>query len=145
VERLQQEAAKLRMWRQTHPADRQGMRGGIRKSTCTDNEAAKLATSKGVLQGDTGVAGVDDKPQIIVDAQAHGVGQEQELLAPAVAAVQALCTEATGITADAGYHREAHLQRLAEFGLDAYVPDNGYRKRDPRYPGQDKHRSQPAP
>lgn len=35
----------------------------------TDNESAKMATSKGVLQGYTGVAAVDAKHQIIVNAR----------------------------------------------------------------------------
>jgi transposase len=145
VERLKQEAEKIRAWLQAHPVDRRGVRGGIRKSNRTDNESAKMATGKGVIQGYTGVAVVDEKHQIIVSAQAHGVGQEQELLVPAVEAVEALRAEATVITADAGYQSEANLQQLAEHGLDAYLPDNGYRKRDPRYRDQEKHRCKPAP
>jgi transposase len=145
VKRLKQEAQKIRTWLQAHPADRKGVRGGIRKSNRTDNESAKMATGKGVIQGYTGVAVVDEKHQIIVSAQAHGVGQEQELLVPMVEAVQAIRTEATVIAADAGYHSEDNLKQLAEQGIDAYLPDNGYRKRDPRYSGQEKHRSKPAP
>ncbi len=145
IERLKQEAAKLRTWLQAHPEDRKGVRGSIRKSNRTDHESAKMATGKGVLQGYTGVAVVDEQHQIIVAAQAHGVGQEQELLGPALEAVQALRTDATIITADAGYYSEANLKRFAEQGIDAYVPDNGYRQRDPRYVGQDRHRRQPAP
>jgi transposase len=145
VERLKQEAEKIRTWLQTHPADRRGVRGGIRKSNRTDNESAKMATGKGVIQGYTGVVVVDEKHQIIVEAQAHGVGQEQELLVPVVEAVHARRAEATVITADAGDHSEANLQQLVAQGIDAYLPDNGYRKRDPRYAGQDKHRSKPSP
>jgi Transposase DDE domain len=104
-----------------------------------------MATGKGVIQGYTGVAGVDEKHQIIVNAQAHGVGQEQELLIPMVQAVQSIRAQATVITADAGYQSEANLQQLAEHGTDAYLPDNRYRKRAPRYAGQDKYRSHPAP
>jgi transposase len=145
VERLKQETAKLRPWLQAQLADRRGGRGGLRKSNRTDNESAKMATGKGVIQGDTGVAVVDEQPPIIVNAQAHGVGQEQELLVPVVEAVPAIRTETTVITADAGYHSEANLKHLAEQGIDAYLPDKGYRKRDPRYAGQDQHRSKPAP
>jgi len=145
VERLKQEAEKIRTWLQAHPADRRGVREGLRKSNRTDNDSAKMATGKGVIQGYTGVAVGDEKHQIIVDAQAHGVGQEQELLVPMVEAVQAIRAEATVITVDAGYQSEANLKQLAEHGIDAYLPDNGYRKRDPRYLGQDKHRSKPAP
>jgi len=143
--RLKQEAEHIRTWLQAHPHDRTGVRGSLRKSNRTDNESAKMATGKGVIQGYTGVAVVDDRQQIIVAAQAHGVGQEQELLGSAVEAIQALRTEATVLTADAGYHSEANLQQLAEAGIDAYLPDNGYRRRDPRYTGQERHRRQPAP
>jgi hypothetical protein len=91
------------------------------------------------------VAVVDEQHQIIVAAQAQGVGQEQELRAPAVEALSTLRTEATIIMADAGYHSEANLRQLALHGIDASLPDNGYRKRDPRYAGQEQHRSKPAP
>ena len=49
-----------------------------------------MATNKGVIQGYTGVAAVDARRQIIVDAQAHGTGSEQELLGPVVQAMQAM-------------------------------------------------------
>ena len=58
----------------TNPEDRKGAKGSIRKSNRTDNESAKMATSKGVIQGYTGVAAVDARHQIIVEAQAHGTG-----------------------------------------------------------------------
>ncbi len=145
IERLTQETAKLRIWLHAHPQDRRGVRGSVRKSNRTDNESAKMATGKGVLQGYTGVAVVDEKHQIVIDAQAHGVGQEQEVLGPALTAVHAWRTEATVFTADAGYASETNLQTLGELGIDAYVPDNGYRRRDPRYRGQAQHRSKPEP
>jgi transposase len=59
VERLQRDAAELRTWLQKNPEDRKGSRGSIRKSNRTDPESAKMATSKGVIQGYTGVAAVD--------------------------------------------------------------------------------------
>ena len=59
-----------------------GTTGGIRKSTRTDNERAKMATGTGVIQGYTGVAAVDAQTQIIMEAQAHGTGSEQELVFP---------------------------------------------------------------
>ena len=66
-----------------------------------------MATSRGVIQGYTVVAAVDDRHQIIVEAQAHGTGSEQALLLPVVAATTPLCTPDTLITADAGYHSDA--------------------------------------
>jgi transposase len=143
--RLQQEAQQLRAWLDNHPEDRKGAKGAVRLSNRTDNESAKMATSKGVIQGYTGVAAVDEKAQIIVEAQAHGTGSEQELLLPVVAATAALRTERTVMTADAGYHSEANLKALAEQQVEAYVPDNGYRQRDERYAAQDTHKAKPDP
>lgn len=44
------------------------------KSNITDNESAKMTTSKGTIQGYNGVATVDKKHQVIIDAQAFGEG-----------------------------------------------------------------------
>ena len=73
-----------------------------------------MATSKGVIQGYTGVAAVDDRHQIIVAAQAHGTGSEQALLMPVVEAATPHCTPDTLITADAGYHSDATGSTVAK-------------------------------
>lgn len=59
LERLKQEAQQIRAWLARNKEDRKGSRGGIRLSNRTDNESAKMATGKGVIQGYTGVAAVD--------------------------------------------------------------------------------------
>jgi hypothetical protein len=59
IERLEHYAAQIRTWLAWNPDERRGAKGAIRKSNRTDNESAKTATSKGVLQGYTGVAAVD--------------------------------------------------------------------------------------
>ncbi|MEP6833419.1 MAG: transposase [Gemmatimonas sp.] len=74
LERLERDARQMRAWLAAHPEDRRGPQGNVRQSNRTDNESAKMARSKGVIQGYTGVATVDAKHQIIVDAQAHGTG-----------------------------------------------------------------------
>jgi Transposase domain (DUF772) len=84
VARLTRDAEELRAWLTTHPTDRRGPTGGLRKSNRTDNESAKMATENGVIQGYAGVATVDATHQIIVNTQAHGTGSEQELLLPVV-------------------------------------------------------------
>jgi transposase len=142
-ERLLRDAAELRTWLATHPTDRRGPTGAIRKSNRTDNESAKMATSKGVIQGYTAVATVDARHQIIVDAQAHGVGAEQELLLPAVDATSALRAPATLITADAGYHSEANLRALAEAEVPALIADKDMRRRDARFATQDRYTTLP--
>lgn len=145
LERLQQEARQLRDWLTANPTDREGAKGAVRLSNRTDNESAKMATGKGVIQGYTGVAAVDETAQVIVAAQAHGTGSEQELLAPLIEATAAQRTAQTILTADAGYHSEAGLKKLAEANIDAYLPDNGYRQRDERYAGQEHHKTKPDP
>jgi hypothetical protein len=138
--RLEKDATQLRGWLAAHPEDRRGAKGAIRKSNRTDNESAKMATGKGVIQGYTGVAAVDGKHQIIVAAQAHGTGSEQEVLLPVVTALQAvpaLLTEHSLITADAGYHSEANLTVLATQHVDALIADNDMRRRDARFATQE--------
>ena len=143
--RLQKEAQQLRAWLAKNKDDRQGAKGSVRLSNRTDNESAKMATSKGVIQGYTGVAAVDEKMQIIIEAQAHGTGSEQELLVPIVTATDAYRTNTTVIAADSGYHSHANLTALAQRQINAYIPDNGYRKRDERYADQALHKTKPDP
>ncbi|HYD50291.1 MAG TPA: hypothetical protein VEB21_18175 [Terriglobales bacterium] len=88
IEKLQRQAAELRSWLESNPDGRKGPGGKVRKSNRTDNESAKMATSAGVIQGYPGIAAVDAKAQIIVEAQAHGTGGEQELLVPVVTAIK---------------------------------------------------------
>ncbi len=145
IERLQQEAAQVRCWLAEHPEDRKGSKGAIRKSNRTDNESAKMATSKGVMQGYTGVAAVDAKHQIIVEAQAHGTGSEQELLIPLIKAMEDTLADDTLITADAGYHSEANLKELAAMEVEALIADTNMRQRDERFAGQDKYKALPDP
>jgi transposase len=145
ITRLQADATQLRQWLAEHPEERKGSRGTTRKSNRTDNESAKMATSKGVIQGYTGVAAVDAKHQIIVDAHAHGSGSEQDALMPTVHAVASQMKDTTLITADAGYHSEANLKALAELNVAALIPDNGMRQRDERFKGQGKYKQQPDP
>ena len=143
--RLTREAARMRQWLSAHREDRQGAQGKVIKSNRTDNDSAKMATAKGVIQGYTGVAAVDDRHQIIVEAQAHGTGSEQALLMPVVEATRALCAPDTLITADAGYHSEANLKALAAQERPALIADNQMRKRDERFKDQARHKAQADP
>jgi len=145
IERLTTDAARIRQWLTANPDERKGAKGKVIKSNRTDNESAKMATSKGVIQGYTGVAAVDDRHQIIVEAQAHGTGSEQALLMPVVAAATPLCTPDTLITADAGYHSETNLKALAAQDRPALIADNQMRKRDERFKDQAKYKAEPDP
>ena len=145
ITRSERDATQLRDWLAAHPEDRRGPTGGIRKSNRTDNESAKMATGKGVIQGDTGVAAVDARRQIIVEAQAHGTGSEHELLVPIVQAMRHVLAPESLLTADAGYHSEANLQQLATRGIDARIADPALRTRDARFATQARHRAAPDP
>lgn len=145
AERLAREAQKLRTWLADHPQDRRGTKGAIRKSNRTDNESAKMATSKGVIQGYCGVAAVDARHQIVLEAQAHGTGSEQELLMPVLEAMAEQMAPDTLITADAGYHSESNLTALETQKRPALIADTRMRQRDERLAGQEKHKAKPDP
>lgn len=145
IERLERDAAQIRDWLATHPADRRGVKGGTRKSNRTDNESAKMATGKGVIQGYSGVAAVDATHQIIVEAQAYGTGSEQELLIPVVTAMKDVLGAESLITADAGYHSETNLRQLAAMSIEALIADNDMRRRDERFATQARHKAAPDP
>jgi hypothetical protein len=127
----------------------QGKRRKEVKSNITDNESCKMTTSKGTIQGYNGVATVDKKHQIIVDAQAFGHGQEHHTLQPVLETVatrfqrlnlaEDLFEEGTIVTADTGYANEANNRYLHGHSINAYIPDNQFRKRDPKFSTQPKY------
>ena len=145
VARLQQDAAELRTWLAAHPDERRGPKGTVRQSNRTDNESAKMATSTGVIQGDTGVAAVDDRTQIIVVAQAYGTGSEHDLLLPVVDALAPLLAPTSLLTADAGYHSTANVQALDDRNIAALIADSTMRQRDARFATQGRHQQAPDP
>ena len=48
-------------------------------------------------------------------------------------------------TADAGYHSETNLKKLAEEEISALIADNGMRKRDARFKNREKYKALPDP
>lgn len=142
IEQLQSEARRIRLFVANH-AERRSDKGAVRKSNVTDNDSAKMATSKGVIQGYTAVAAVDDQAQVIVAAQVHGSGSEQSVLLPMIRQTDPLRTCETMITADAGYHSEANLKQLCEGGIPALIADGLMRRRDERFKDQRKYKALP--
>jgi transposase len=119
------------------------------KSNITDNESAKMTTSKGTIQGYNGVATVDSKHQIIVDAQAFGHGQEHHTLTPVVTVIKErfkrlgiknniFTPKGTKLTADTGFSNEKNNEFLYKHGINAYIPDNQFRRRDSQFETQKK-------
>ena len=149
MQTLNKAKQKIQNWL-TDAEDKIGVSGQAKKSNITDNESAKMKTSKGVIQGYDGVAVVDDKHQIVVAAQAFGEGQEHQLLIPMLEATrenfkaigeQDDVLKQTAVSADAGFHTEANMQHLIEGGIDAYVADTLFRKRDPRFAEAARHKT----
>jgi transposase len=148
IEKLNRQSGKIKAFLKA-AQPRLGPNGNERKSNVTDNDSAKMKTGKGVMQGYTAVAVTDDRHQVIIEAQAHGVPQEQELLQPVLTDLQEsfqdlglsgnVLAEAK-LTADSGFHSGANLAWLDEQQCDAYVADHGFRKRDPRFADADRYK-----
>jgi len=116
------------------------------QSNVTDNQSAKMPSSHGVIQGYNAQALVDAKHQIIVHAEAFS-SQDHENLAPMLAGakknMQAVGEdenyfEGKQLSADSNYHSYASLAVCKAEGLDAYIPDIQFRKRDERFAGQQR-------
>lgn len=146
LESLRNEAESIREFLRTHKK-RTGEAGkwAERKSNTTDNDSAKMATAKGVIQGYTGAATVDDACQIIVAAYAHGSGSKQSLLLPMIERAMPYASGRTVMAADAGYHSEANLKQLHEQGIPALIADGLMRRRDERFKEQAKYKGRPDP
>jgi len=149
VETLRKQIKKVRNWLDDND-DKPGKTGKPRQSNITDNDSAKMKTSKGVIQGYNGVANVDSKCQIVVHAEAYGQVNEHDLLEPMIEGTgenfSTICNPEvfanTRLTADSGFHTEKNMEMLAEKGIDGYVADNQFRKRDPLFRDYGRHKEQ---
>jgi len=148
VATLREGVKKIREWLGDND-DKPGKTDKPRQSNITDNESAKMKTSKGVIQGYDGVTTVDGKYQVIVHAEAFGEAQEHDLLSPmvdgtrenfaAIGVAQDIFEHAK-LAADSGFHSEANMKMLTEAGIDGYVADTRFRKRDPRFAGYERYK-----
>ncbi len=141
VETIKKRVKKIKQWLKEND-DKPGKTGKPVKSNITDNESAKMKTSKGVIQGYDGVTVVDDKHQVIVHAEAFGKAQEHDLLKPMLDGTRENFREIgkeedvfekAKLVADSGFHKEENMKMLMEEGIDGYVADPHFRKRDPRF------------
>lgn len=131
IDELRREAQATRDFLATH-VKRLNRKGRELKTNVTDPDSAKMATSKGVIQGYAAQAAVDSAHQVIVAAGITGSGSEQAMLLPMIDKAAVVATPHTLITADAGYHSDANMQALHERGIAAMIADNGMRQRDER-------------
>ncbi len=144
IEALRKEAQRTREFLATVPK-RQNRKGQELKTNVTDPDSAKMATSKGVIQGYAAQAAVDSANQIIVAADVIGSGSEQAMLLPMIEQSQPYREDHTLITADAGYHSDANIAQLQHQNIPAMVADNQMRSRDERFAEQDKYKEKADP
>jgi len=106
--------------------------------------------SHGVIHGYNGIATVDEKHQIVVDAQAFGDGHEAKHVAEVIESVDSRFRRldskldiyrAVVLTADSRFHSEAATKEVLTRGVDAYIADTHFRKRDPRFASQQQDKS----
>jgi len=124
------------------------------KSNITDNESAKMTTSKGTIQGYNGIASVDKKHQIIIDACTFGAGQENHTLQPILKGIRRnykklglsddIFAAGVIVTADTGFACEDNMRFLHKNQINAYIPDNKFRSRDPKFKDQKKKHPRPS-
>lgn len=147
VQRLQKQVERLEKWLQENKA-KHGTTGKEISSNLTDNESAKMKTSHGVIQGYNSQALIDAKHQVIIHGEAFGNGQDYAHGPPMLeGARENLQSLGHGdeyfagkiFTADTNYHSNTNLRKCQEMGLDAYIPDRYFRRRDPRYAAQRRY------
>ncbi|MBW1862421.1 MAG: transposase, partial [Deltaproteobacteria bacterium] len=141
VEKLQKQADRIEDFLKDN-GPKIGKQGKEIKSNITDNESANMMTSHGTIQGYNGQALVDKKHQVIVNAEAFGVGQDHHLIPPMLDGAKENMKEIGHgedyfedkiLVADVNYHGPTNLNKCEDEHLDAYIPDKNFRKRDPRF------------
>jgi hypothetical protein len=148
IKRLQRRAEKIEKFlKESEP--RYNHRGYEIKSNVTDNDSEKMYTSHGTIQGYNGQALVDDKFHVIVHAEAMSKGQDRDHILPMIdGARENMKTignsgdyfKGKEFSTDSNYHSTVNLQKCDAEGLDAYIPDVNFRKRDPRFKDQKRYK-----
>jgi hypothetical protein len=145
---LKKKAARIEEWLKKNGPKR-GATGKEIKSNVTDNESAMMATWHGTLQGYNGQALADKKHQVILHGEVFGNGQDHGHVPPMLDGAKENLKK-IGLpedyfkgklfAADSDYHSRTNMLKCEEEGLDAYIPDNKFRQRDPRFANRERHR-----
>lgn len=143
--RLQLQVERLNQFLESEKP-KPGRDGNEIQSNAVDNESVKMPTSHGVLQGYNAQALVDSKHQVILAAEAFS-SQDHDNLEPMVKGAKENLValgkaenffEGKQLTADSNYHGFESLTFCKSEGIDAYIPDIQFRKRDERFAEQER-------
>lgn len=148
IERLRRQAERIEQFLAENEP-KKGCRGKEIQSNVTDNESAKMISSHGVIQGYNANALVDGKHQVVVHAEAFGEGEDASNVRPMLQGAERNLQAAGGgkaplkdvqFSADTGYFSIENLEACRDAGVDAYIPDRQFRRRDPRFAEARRHR-----
>ena len=139
LETMKRKVRKYKEWLDENP-DKKGTRNNTIQSNITDNDSAKLKT----VQGYSGIAVSDQKYQVVLSADVIGSVDERPSVEPMVHQTRSNLTgkdpfKLAKFAADSGFCSEETLKFLLESGIDAYVADQNFRKRDERFKEADQY------
>jgi transposase len=143
--RLQQQVERLNAFLESEKP-KMGRDGNEIQSNVVDNQSVKMPTSHGVVQGYNAQALVDSKHQVILAAEAFST-QDADNLQPMLTGAKKNLAQAGKdenffrgkmLTADSNYHSFDSLTFCQSAGVDAYIPDIRFRKRDERFANQER-------
>ena len=140
IEKFQKEADRIQSWLNENDA-KIGKTGREVKSNVTDNDSAKMTSSHGAVQGYNSQALVDGKHQVIIHGEVFGESQDIVLAEPMIDGARENMEQIghenyfkdKTFTADSGYHSKVNIQKCLDQGLDPYIPDKLFRRRDLRF------------
>ncbi len=127
-----------------------GVTGKEVQSNITDNDSVKMHTSKGTVQGYNAQALVDEKHQVICEAQASGQGQDSNLLGEILEGAQETINKSgigesfykeKTLLVDSSYHSEKNLKAAEAFNIDTIAPDPNFRSRDQRFQDREHYKA----
>lgn len=137
--RLQQQVDRLNAFLAS-AKPKMGRDGREIQSNAVDNESVKMPTLHGVVQGYNAQALVDAKHQVILAAETFSTQDHDNLEPMLTGAKKNLNDEkffqGKELTADSNYHSCDSLTFCRTAGVDAYIPDIRFRKRDERFVNQ---------
>lgn len=146
IRKLNHKADKIKEFLEANEK-KMGSRGREIQSNITDNESARIMGPHGIIQGYNGLAMSDSKNQVIIHAEACAGVNEGQFLTDFFSDAKAKLLEdklwkkhfkKSMFIADTGFFSEDNCKYFIDQKIDAYIPDQHFRKRDPRFLDRDR-------